>query len=54
MTKKKARSSRRTAKSDGAGKKTKALQRAIRKTEIKEPPTVGKPVITDPSPETNR
>jgi hypothetical protein len=54
MTKQNGRSSRRSPKSDAARKKAKALQRAIRKTEIREPPTVGKPVIKDPSPETSR
>ena len=43
-------SSRRSAKSDEASKKGKALQRAIRKTVVKERPTLGKPVINDPVP----
>ena len=44
-------SSRRSAKSDEASKKGKALQRAIRKTVVKERPTLGKPVINDPVPQ---
>jgi hypothetical protein len=44
-------SSRRSTKSDEASKKGKALQRAIRKTALKETPTLGKPVINDPVPQ---
>ena len=41
-------SSLRSTKSDKRSKAAKTLQRAIRKSEAKERPTVGKPVINDP------
>jgi hypothetical protein len=44
-------SSRRSPKFDEASKKGKALQRAIRKTVVKETRTLGKPVINDPVPQ---
>jgi hypothetical protein len=47
----KSKSPTRRSERQGPSKAAKALQRAIDKSDRKEPPTVGKPVIDDPTPE---